>query len=251
MRALVVVAFVGAWMALGVALRLGGNAYLLLGIPLTLAFQPTIARRPLAALWVADAPPAKWTALARVTTLVLAAMAVYTIVRSVMARQAVVAIYGVAELAGALAAGYAMAWLDKKAVRAGWPVVIAIVLGSALMVANARHAPRAVVFVGSLLQYLAVTFLVEEVTFRGALDSYVSARWPRWPSALITSLLWGPWHLPIIPRDHWKAPVLIAITITHTAMGVPLALAWRRARNLWLPAFAHSLIDALRNAVTA
>src|SRR5689334_7455836 len=54
--------FVALWMALGWGLRLDGEGYLLLGVPLTLAFQLGIRRQPVRALWVRGAPPFRLTA---------------------------------------------------------------------------------------------------------------------------------------------------------------------------------------------
>src|SRR5260370_36312211 len=48
-------------MALGWLLHLGPNPYLLLGVPITLAFQLLIRRQPLLALWVREAPPFRLT----------------------------------------------------------------------------------------------------------------------------------------------------------------------------------------------
>ena len=44
-------------MAAGFAFDLSANAYLLLGIPITVGFQALVARRPLRALWLLQAPP--------------------------------------------------------------------------------------------------------------------------------------------------------------------------------------------------
>src|SRR3954463_8739884 len=54
-RTLTCIAFVGLWMGLGFALHLQAEVYLLIGVPLTLAFQLLVARAPLASLWVRGA----------------------------------------------------------------------------------------------------------------------------------------------------------------------------------------------------
>src|SRR6516165_2904000 len=56
-RLIEVTAAVVLWIAIGLALRPSPNAYLLLGIPLTAAFQLAVCRRPLRALWLREAPP--------------------------------------------------------------------------------------------------------------------------------------------------------------------------------------------------
>src|SRR5271166_4518222 len=81
-RRLVIVAFVAVWMALGWLLRLDANAYLLLGVPLTAGIQILVARRPIRALWVRDAPRVRvdWTWL--LTTGALAALPLYELSQS-------------------------------------------------------------------------------------------------------------------------------------------------------------------------
>src|SRR5688572_16048409 len=44
------------WTALGWLLDADANLYLLIGVPITIAFQWWVARRPLHTLWVRDAP---------------------------------------------------------------------------------------------------------------------------------------------------------------------------------------------------
>ena len=72
-RGLAVLAFVGIWMALGWAFKLGPNEYLLLGVPLTAAFQLGVRRQPLRALWVRSAPPLRVTPQWLLVTAALAA----------------------------------------------------------------------------------------------------------------------------------------------------------------------------------
>jgi hypothetical protein len=49
-RAVVATLVIGGYMALGLAFRLGAEAYLLLGIPITIGFQILVVRRPLRSL---------------------------------------------------------------------------------------------------------------------------------------------------------------------------------------------------------
>ena len=104
----------------------------------------------------------------------------------------------------------------------------------------------------SFALYFPVCFVLEEVTFRGVLDTHVAQRDPgRWRSALFVSALWGAWHLPIVHVAHVAAPRLVALPallVVHVTIGVPLSFAWRRSGNLAVPALAHAAIDAVRNA---
>ncbi|MEO5966139.1 MAG: hypothetical protein ABIR11_11790, partial [Candidatus Limnocylindrales bacterium] len=56
-RFAVIAAVVGLWMGVGFALQLTSVPYLLVGIPITIAFQVLVARRPVRALWLLDARP--------------------------------------------------------------------------------------------------------------------------------------------------------------------------------------------------
>lgn len=253
-RAAVVTAFVAVWMALGVGLRLGVDAYLLAGVPLTVAFQLLVARRPIRALWVRAAPALGWSRAARVVTVALAILPLYGLVRAVAARQVVVALWMVAALVGAGAAGYAFGHFGRAARRASFPpalVAMGVGVGFMLMAwLHGGHAPHLWVGVASFLRYTAVTFVLEEVTFRGALDGYAhEGAEGGWGMAVLISALWGLWHLPTLPPAAWHAPQIASLLIVHTAIGVPLTFAWRRAGNLAPSSLAHAFIDGVRNAL--
>jgi membrane protease YdiL (CAAX protease family) len=101
------------------------------------------------------------------------------------------------------------------------------------------------------LLYFPATFLLEEVTFRGAIYSHVSSpgEGGQWQSAIFVSTLWGLWHLPV-SGGMLPFPLLVPeLVVVHVLLGVPLSFAWRRTRNLAGPALAHSAIDAVRNAM--
>jgi membrane protease YdiL (CAAX protease family) len=102
----------------------------------------------------------------------------------------------------------------------------------------------------SLLTYLPVVFVMEEVLFRGLLDPYLHGSTPGHDraSALYGSALWGLWHLPVafLALGVLAIPYLV---IVHTTIGYFLVTAWRRTGNLAAPGISHAVIDALRNAV--
>ena len=101
-----------------------------------------------------------------------------------------------------------------------------------------------------LLLYFPLTFLIEEVAFRGALDAHVhhAGEGQAWHSAFFVSALWGLWHLPI--SGGLPLPLLVLeLLAVQCLIGVPLSFAWCCTRNLAGPAFAHSAIDAVRNAL--
>lgn len=254
MRAAVVAAFVAVWMAIGVALRLDADAYLLVGVPLTVAFQLGVARRPIRALWVRAAPALGWRLGGKLAAAALAVLPATGLARALAARHGVIALWMLAALVGAGAAGYAFGHLRRAERRASLPpalVATAIGVGFMLMASlHAGHAPRPWVGVTSFLRYVAVCFVLEEVTFRGALDGYAhSGASGGWATAVLISALWGLWHLPTLPRAAWHAPQIASLLIVHTGIGVPLTFAWRRAGNLAPGAVAHAFIDGVRNAL--
>ena len=112
--------------------------------------------------------------------------------------------------------------------------------------------------VQALRHYFTVCFTLEEVAFRGALDSHLyrspsngRASSSSWLSAIFLSALWGIWHLPTLPTPSAPAfaAAIPALIIIHTLVGVPLSFCWRGSGTLVLPAAAHALIDAYRDTL--
>jgi len=84
-RMLKVTAVVALWTALGIVLRLSTNAYLLLGVPLTAAFQWGVRRQPLRALWVREATPFRFDAGGWAMAATLAAYPCYRLAKNLRA----------------------------------------------------------------------------------------------------------------------------------------------------------------------
>jgi membrane protease YdiL (CAAX protease family) len=246
-------------MALGFAFSLGADAYLLLGIPITIGFQVLVVRRPLRSLWVRDAPSVAFT-LPWVALVVVVAFAPAAIAAGAVGDGNPVLLgYGLAGIVGAVGAVYALRAMDRPDVRAtlrATLVTTAILVG--IMVAYRIASggfdgalPAAVVAaVVAVATYLPVVFVLEEVFFRGALDTYLhgATPGPDRATALYGSALWGLWHLPIASID--LGIVLIPyLVVVHGALGYALVAAWRRTGNLGAPGVAHAVSDALRNAV--
>jgi membrane protease YdiL (CAAX protease family) len=258
-RAAVATLMIGGYMALGFAFSLSAEGYLLLGIPITIAFQVLVARRPLRALWLRDAPPMTFTARSIVATVVIAIAPAAVAVGGVQTGNAVLVGYGLAAMVGAVGAVHALRAMDRAAVRS---TIRTTVLTSAILVVimvayriasggfNGNLAGAAVSALISVATYLPVVFVLEEVLFRGLLDPYLqgSTRGPARASALYGSALWGIWHLPVmaVALGALTIPYLVAV---HTALGYVLVISWRRTGNLAAPGIAHAVSDALRNAV--
>ncbi len=258
-RAAIATLVIGGYMALGFAFRLSAEGYLLVGIPITVAFQVLVVRQPLRALWLRATPPMTFTRRSTLAVVVVAIAPTALVVRGVRDGNPVLAAYGLAAIVGAIGAVYAMRVMDREAVRStvrttlitgtilvGMMVVFRIASGGF----NRNLMAAVATAVISVATYVPVVFVMEEVLFRGLLDTYLhgSTPGPDRASAVYGSALWGLWHLPVafISLGVLTIPYLVAV---HTALGFFLVTSWRRTGNLAAPGMAHAVTDALRNAV--
>jgi membrane protease YdiL (CAAX protease family) len=253
------VAFVAVWVGLGVVFHLEPNVYLLLGIPLTVLFQLVVRRAPLRALWVWSAPPFRFRWASVVLAVALAAYPVYLLLQALRQGASWVqpAVF-VVTAAGAPGAAYAvqhfrrdtLRWLLWCLATAGGTAII-IMLSGALGPLVARP-PLDMLEIGgkSLLLFLPIGFVLEEVTFRGALDAH--AHHPGEAhgvgSAVFVSALWGLWHYPLAPPGEPLATIGQLLLI-HIPVGLFLSLFWRKSGNLLVSHIPHAAIDAVRNAI--
>ncbi|CAN5511925.1 hypothetical protein BH20VER3_BH20VER3_22430 [soil metagenome] len=261
--------FVALWMGLGWIFRLDANSYLILGVPLLVAFQLGVRRLPLRTLWVREPASAF---LLDGPGLLFAGLLMSVPALDVMQWTRahgnwIIGLWLVCAVAGAVCAAFALRQQRPDAARRALPAFLAAaVIGAALMAAAAAARGNSVglplvklwPLFHQFLSYFAVSFVLEEVVFRGALDSHVypsttneSESGARWWSAIFVSALWGIWHLPVIlTKSALELVAVIPIVLTvHTLVGVPLSFAWRTGGTLVLPAFAHTLIDAYRNVI--
>jgi membrane protease YdiL (CAAX protease family) len=264
-RAVEVVLFVAVWMALGWLLPVDGNGYLLLGVPLTLAFQLLVRRRPVRELWVRDGDRFALDRAGVLIAVALVVVPVVMLVRAVVAGAWVGAVWNLAAMVGAVAAAYALrrTTVGRVLRAAALPAAIGVLIMVAAGVLQAvvlGRAPAPLAALGTGLLWLAlffpVTFVLEEVTFRGALDAHVHrpGEGRGWWTALLVSALWGLWHLPLLPPPASAGQAVLTVVqllAVHCALGVLLSFAWRRTGNLAAPALAHALADAVRNAIAA
>ncbi|MCB0909209.1 MAG: CPBP family intramembrane metalloprotease [Nocardioidaceae bacterium] len=248
--------FVGVWVLLGFGLRLGSDAYLLLGVPLTVAFQIGVRRRPLRELWVRGAPHFSLDGRGWLWAGALALAPAWHVARSLQEGAWISTGWWSCGVIGAGLAAFAVRSSTVGAVlrSALRPTLIgtvgmAVFYGSAHIVAGSSLDP--LVLIGTIATYVAfyfpVTFVLEEVTFRGCLDTHVDRGSNERGSALFVSALWGLWHLPV--AGGLPLPLLVLELLAwHILVGMPLSRAWRRGGNLAAPALAHATIDAVRNA---
>jgi len=260
-RAVEIAAAVAIWTALGIIFHLSVTGYLLLGIPLTAAFQWAVRREPLRALWLQGKQPFRLDAGGWVIAGLLAAYPFYRLVADLRTglHPPKVGFY-LSAIAGAFAAAYALRNFHRATARPFlWCLLIAGGIGIVLMVgaalagglAHRTLAQRLSIGLSSLLLYVPISFVLEEVSFRGAFDSHLHhpGEPHGWATALFVSALWGLWHLPVL-LGQAPLPILIAqLLVVHCVIGVPLSIFWRRSGNLFVPGSTHALIDAVRNAL--
>jgi hypothetical protein len=257
-RRLVVVAFVACWMALDWIFKLEANLYLLLGVVLTAAFQIAVARRPIRALWVRSAPPLRINVPWLLIAAALAALPVYEMYNGFQLGW-VYRGWMACAILGAPAAAYAIQNCDRSALKAAPLAAGMVVAMSALMVVIAVLKSGGLTlkgwaFIEALrwtLLYFPVCFMLEEVTFRGALDSYLWRPGEKGMSSSTPeiSFLWGLWHLPIVTSDTHLLLMALLLGCFHMLPGIPLSLSWRICGNLLVPALAHAALDGVRNVL--
>jgi Type II CAAX prenyl endopeptidase Rce1-like len=255
-----VAAFVAVWMAIGEVTGAGLNAYLLIGVPLTVAFQLGLRRRPIHELWVRHAPPIKRRALGAVAIL-LAIYPLYALGKTIAdppAGEAGVLLYLLCAVGGAAAAGYAFTSFSRSTWRWLWfclatagvigalPAVFDWELNTFTFAVVSRPGMDAAFGALSFLLYLPALFVIEEVSFRAALGSHACHpdEGRVIPTAIYLAVLWGIWHAPILGWD--AIGELIAF---HAVVGTFLSIGWHNSGNLGVSATAHAAYDSVRTAL--
>ncbi|MBV8844851.1 MAG: CPBP family intramembrane metalloprotease [Bryobacterales bacterium] len=257
-------AAVAVWMIVGLVFRMSANAYLLLGIPIAIGFQRYVRREPLPTMWVRKATPFHLGIGGITIAILLMVKPLIDLADAFRSREGLaVCVWFLVAMTGAWPAAYALRNFRRANFR---ELLICLAtagaVGCAIMVATAfalpaRHDPawaKVRTGLGSFLNYVPVIFLVEEVWFRGVLDSHLHHPGERRGalSAIYVSALWGVWHYPISAQPHHLRdllPTLAALLAVHIAIGALLSWSWRRSGNLFVPGSAHALIDAVRNAM--
>ena len=233
------------------------NTYLLFGIPLTAGFQLFVHKRPIKDLWVRGGPGLSLRTVSLKLAILLAiAPFVYLAVYVVKGQGVDYILYALAAIVGAGAAAYALGQFRRET-RRHLVLCLAtaglLVIGPRMIVARydaptvhptgGNLGPDALVGIESLLLYVPALFLMEEVAFRGAIDSHVRPAGERHgigasvygiASAIVVSVLWGLWHYPITPHASVIEGVAEVLPL-QVAVGPFLSLFWRRSGNLMCP----------------
>ena len=270
-RCVHVVALVGIWMAIGWLFHLDANNYLVIGVPLVAAFELFVHKKPLVTLWVRDATRFRLNIWGIALGLALAVSPAVGLIQTL--RQAdwqsytpeilwyACCIIGAFGTAFAFSHFTRQTWKDLGfcAGTAGTIGCLTMLLGfiARLAVKSIHHTPvtftwhNVVTGLQSFVLYVPVCFVLEEVVFRGAIDSHVFQPGDKgqWWTAFFVSTLWGWWHLPIAGGKGITQllTLIVLLPCIHIAVGVFLSLSWRRSGNLAVPATVHAFIDAVRN----
>jgi membrane protease YdiL (CAAX protease family) len=261
-----VAAFVAVWMCVGWLFKLSGDAYLLVGNPLLWLFQTFVRRKPIRALWVRDSERFHLHSRGIAAAIALMVVPACGLPLTISDREWTRCIFLAATCVGAIGAGFSLQYVRLTlSSRALVPFALAVLVGTTTMAIPALldgrspwlHLSQVPSFLLSFTTYVPVCFALEEVAFRGALDTDVwipdSSRRQAWLSALFVSSLWGLWHLPTLDEHNalsllGAAPILI---LTHAVDGAFIAFSWRASGSLLLPAVYHSVVDAYRDTIWA
>jgi hypothetical protein len=265
LRFLAVTIAVAVYMTLGFLLHTDIYQYLLLGIPLLLLFQLGVHRQPLRTMWVRSGPPLRLDFWFFGLWILFSLVPIYALLATIQQSNLAYTAYCLAAIIGAFGLTYAVRAMRPANVwQLGICILICCLIYSLVLLLNFRnwhvHTLLTSLIIGAenLLLLTPVHFIMEEVFFRGVLDTYLHSgeKGTGWLSATYLSALWGLWHLPILTGIHqlilhWNQ-LLIAIVgllILQIALGIPLSIWWRRSGNLTVPGTTHALVDTLRNVL--
>jgi hypothetical protein len=258
-RTVEVLAFAFLWIAIGLALHLTAVPYLLVGVPITLVFQWGIRKEPVVALWLRDETRFGLSKRGWALACLVAAFPCYSLLTDIRAgTNAPDLALGVAAVLGAIPAAYCVCNFRRKTF---WPLVCCVVvtagMGVLVLMAGSVHfgfahhtlSHRVATGIRGFLMNFPLVFVVEEVSFRGALDTHIQhpgERGGAWTAILVSSL-WGLWHVPLAMGSAPLASLLMPHIVAHCLIGIPLSIYWRQSGNLVVPGAAHAIVDALRN----
>jgi membrane protease YdiL (CAAX protease family) len=264
MKYIHVTIFIVIYIGLGFILKLDPNQYLLLGIPLSVLFQIFIRKKGIHNAWVRTDEKFKINKNALFYSVILCIYPLYSTFKVLKTKEPdiIILLYHLCMLIGSFACGYAISKMTKKTIK---DTILCLftagVLGCLMFFASAELISiknlseinfNLKSFAFSLLTYVPVVFIIEEVIFRGILDEHISennTKMNYW-SIIYISFLWGWWHLPLTKGG--TESILMAslfYPITHTISGFFMSFYWRKSGNLVAPAFSHAFIDAIRNAL--
>jgi membrane protease YdiL (CAAX protease family) len=146
---------------------------------------------------------------------------------------------------------YLFAWL--------WPLVgvgIVVAVASALGIAPVRSDVTSMLVVSALAGSLIATplFFGEEFGWRGYLQLRLADGRPL-PAAVVTGLIWGVYHYPVIlvGFEGFENALLGLIVFPITTVLLSIVFGWLRARtgSVWVTCLAHSTTNGIGGALLA
>ena len=90
----------------------------------------------------------------------------------------------------------------------------------------------------------------EELGWRGfLLPRLMAAGLSQWRALILSGVIWGVWHAPVILRghnypDHPRLGVLLMIGFT-TLLGIVFGWLWLASGSVWVPTIAHGALNAI------
>jgi hypothetical protein len=189
-RCIQAVVFVGIWMVIGWLFHLDGDSYLVVGVPLVVVFQLLVRKKPLVTLWIRDAERFRLSVWGIGLGLGLAILPTVRLIQTFRlaswSSHMPEILWYVCCIVGAFGAAFGFCRFTKQTWKElGFCMLTAGVIGSGTMLLGTFtrwavwHKPivlngaMAITGIGSFLLYVPVCFVLEEVVFRGAIDSHV------------------------------------------------------------------------------
>lgn len=90
----------------------------------------------------------------------------------------------------------------------------------------------------------------EELGWRGLLlPRLMAAGLSQWRALILTGVIWGVWHAPVLLRghnypDHPRLGILL-MTVFTTLLGIIFGWLWLASGSVWVPAIAHGALNAI------
>ena len=126
----------------------------------------------------------------------------------------------------------------------------------------AEQPPFLAVVVSTALSAIAVAPFInmipafgEELGWRGMLYPTLAEFMPKRAAALVSGVIWGVWHAPVIAMGHnfgmgyagFPVVGILTMTLTCTAMACWLSYLRSRSETVWTCALAHGAFNAIAN----
>jgi hypothetical protein len=161
-------------MAVGWLFDLGGNSYLLVGVPLLVVFQLAVRRQPLSCLWMRDRIRFQPGRLGWLIGLIWAALPIAKLVAGAGTAPWPITLWYIACAVGAFGTGFALRHFDRDTVQSLWHCLMSAGLVGCITVLTAAVTlhrslvptlPRVTSGAVDFLLYVPVCFVLAEVVF--------------------------------------------------------------------------------------